>query len=112
MRSLYTWEGDGGDELPLTEGATYELSAGPNGGENYADGWWEGYDPASGRKGIFPSNYVSLLPFLMMFDALFLCVFVFLCFFWLVEGGEKGGEGTACGRPLGLEFRIYIEIVM
>ena len=42
VRSLYTWQGDGADELPLEEGATYELSSGPNGGENYADGWWEG----------------------------------------------------------------------
>ncbi|KAI5119404.1 hypothetical protein M0805_005947 [Coniferiporia weirii] len=59
VRSLYTYQGRGPDELSLEEGALYELSSGPNGGENYADGWWEGHDKA-GRKGIFPSNYVEM----------------------------------------------------
>ncbi|KAH8114438.1 hypothetical protein DFH11DRAFT_1688953 [Phellopilus nigrolimitatus] len=56
VRGLYTYQGQGADELKVEEGALIELSSGPNGGQNYADGWWEGYDK-TGRKGIFPSNY-------------------------------------------------------
>ena len=63
----------------MQEGGLIELTSGPNGGMNYADGWWEGasvhsynrgkrYEHATrvyvgvdtnGRKGIFPSNYVG-----------------------------------------------------
>lgn len=28
--------------MTLQDGALIELSGGPNGGQNYADGWWEG----------------------------------------------------------------------
>ncbi|GJJ13445.1 hypothetical protein Clacol_007699 [Clathrus columnatus] len=48
----------GPDELSIIEGETIELTAGAEGGQNYGDGWWEGVK--SGRKGIFPSNYVGL----------------------------------------------------
>ncbi|THH08450.1 hypothetical protein EW145_g2696 [Phellinidium pouzarii] len=59
VRSLYTYQGRGPDELSLEEGELYELSSGSDGGQNYADGWWEGHDK-TGKKGIFPSNYVEL----------------------------------------------------
>ncbi|CAE6488542.1 unnamed protein product [Rhizoctonia solani] len=55
VKALYSYEAQGDDELSLKEGTTYELT--PN-GENAGDGWWEGVD-SSGKKGIFPSNYVE-----------------------------------------------------
>ncbi|KAI9463789.1 hypothetical protein F5148DRAFT_1286022 [Russula earlei] len=58
VRGLYDYHSQGPDELDVSEGARIELTGGPSGGQNYADGWWEGID-ALGRKGIFPSNYVS-----------------------------------------------------
>ncbi|KAG6827113.1 hypothetical protein H0H92_013157 [Tricholoma furcatifolium] len=59
VRALYAYEAQGPDEISLVEGQTIELTPGPSGGQNYGDGWWEGIDSA-GRRGIFPSNYVSL----------------------------------------------------
>ena len=64
----------------MQDGALVELSAGSNGGQNYADGWWEGKEALArvgrerrhdsnmcdsgvgeaGKQGIFPSNYVSV----------------------------------------------------
>ncbi|KAF7346569.1 hypothetical protein MSAN_01885000 [Mycena sanguinolenta] len=35
------------------------IYAGPNGGQHYGDGWWEGIN-STGQKGIFPSNYVEM----------------------------------------------------
>lgn len=58
MRALYTYDAQSPEEISLREGELLELSTGPNGGQNYAEGWWEGID-SSGKKGIFPSNYVS-----------------------------------------------------
>jgi len=58
VRGLYTYQARGPDELSLSEGQTLELSSGPSGGKNYSDEWWEGFD-TSGKKGIFPSNYVE-----------------------------------------------------
>ncbi|KAF8488671.1 hypothetical protein F5888DRAFT_1796322 [Russula emetica] len=55
---LYDYRSQGPDELDVSEGTRIELTSGPSGGQNYADGWWEGID-GQGRKGIFPSNYVS-----------------------------------------------------
>lgn len=60
VRGLYDYHSKGQDELDVSEGARIELTSGPSGGRNYADGWWEGID-ALGRKGIFPSNYVELV---------------------------------------------------
>ncbi|KAF8588584.1 hypothetical protein K439DRAFT_1613424 [Ramaria rubella] len=60
VQALYTYTSQGADELGFEEGETFELSAGPEGGQNYADGWWEGIHP-SGRKGIFPSNYYPVV---------------------------------------------------
>ncbi|KZS91252.1 hypothetical protein SISNIDRAFT_479235 [Sistotremastrum niveocremeum HHB9708] len=56
VRALYDYNSQGEDELALRVGQTLELSAGPDGGKNYADGWWEGINEL-GTKGIFPSNY-------------------------------------------------------
>lgn len=42
VRGLYDYQAQGSDELGITEGELIELSGGPNGGQNYADGWWEG----------------------------------------------------------------------
>lgn len=61
VRGVYDYTPQGPDELAVKEGQLIELSAGPSGGQHYADGWWEGVD-ASGKKGIFPSNYVELVP--------------------------------------------------
>ncbi|KZV73725.1 hypothetical protein PENSPDRAFT_732757 [Peniophora sp. CONT] len=55
VRGLYDYEAQGPDELDVTEGCVLQLTPG---GENYADGWWEGID-AHGKKGIFPSNYAG-----------------------------------------------------
>ncbi|PPQ86318.1 hypothetical protein CVT25_005619 [Psilocybe cyanescens] len=55
VRALYSYASQGSDELSLEPGDLLTLSAG---GENYGNGWWEGYN-AQGRKGIFPSNYVE-----------------------------------------------------
>ncbi|EJC97857.1 uncharacterized protein FOMMEDRAFT_114603 [Fomitiporia mediterranea MF3/22] len=60
VRGIYAYQASGQEEINVEEGALYELSSGAGGGEHYADGWWEGYD-SSGRKGIFPSNYVELV---------------------------------------------------
>ncbi|KAF8192143.1 hypothetical protein BJ912DRAFT_963009 [Pholiota molesta] len=58
VRALYPYMAQGADELSLQPGETLELSSGPEGGEHYGDGWWEGFN-VQGRKGIFPSNYVE-----------------------------------------------------
>ncbi|KZT64927.1 hypothetical protein DAEQUDRAFT_732022 [Daedalea quercina L-15889] len=59
VRGVYAYQAQGPDELSVQDGGLIELTGGPNGGMNYADGWWEGVD-STGRKGIFPSNYVEL----------------------------------------------------
>lgn len=60
VRGLFDYRSQGPDELDVSEGTRIELTSGPSGGQNYADGWWEGVD-GQGRKGIFPSNYVELI---------------------------------------------------
>ncbi|KAJ7021586.1 hypothetical protein C8F04DRAFT_1140261 [Mycena alexandri] len=59
VRGIYAYEARGADELGLSEGELVELTSGPNGGQNYGDGWWEGIN-STGRNGIFPSNYVEM----------------------------------------------------
>jgi len=59
VRGIYDYPAQGSDELGISEGEMIELSGGPNGGQNYGDGWWEGIN-TKGKKGIFPSNYVEL----------------------------------------------------
>lgn len=59
VRALYDYRTQEPGELPINEGDLVELSSGTNGGQNYADGWWEGFS-RDGKKGIFPSNYVNL----------------------------------------------------
>ncbi|KAH0586539.1 hypothetical protein H2248_007764 [Termitomyces sp. 'cryptogamus'] len=60
VRAVYAYEAQGPDELSLADGQTVELTSGPSGGQNYGSGWWEGID-STGRRGIFPSNYVEYL---------------------------------------------------
>ncbi|KDQ20989.1 hypothetical protein BOTBODRAFT_27000 [Botryobasidium botryosum FD-172 SS1] len=57
VRGLYEYTPQGGDEIPVRVGGRIELT--PN-GMDYGNGWWEGIDE-TGRKGIFPSNYVELI---------------------------------------------------
>ncbi|KAG1797773.1 uncharacterized protein HD556DRAFT_1233065, partial [Suillus plorans] len=57
VRALYDYRAQEPGELTINEGDLVELSSGTNGGQNYADGWWEGFS-RDGKKGIFPSNYV------------------------------------------------------
>lgn len=59
VRALYDYRAQESGELTISEGDLVELSSGTNGGQNYADGWWEGFS-RDGKKGIFPSNYVDL----------------------------------------------------
>ncbi|KAJ3715511.1 hypothetical protein C8R42DRAFT_681074 [Lentinula raphanica] len=61
VKAIYAYEAQGSDELGLKDGELIELSSGPSGGQYYGEGWWEGMN-SSGRKGIFPSNYVCLPP--------------------------------------------------
>ena len=42
VRGIYDYQAQGSDELGISEGEIVELSGGPSGGQNYADGWWEG----------------------------------------------------------------------
>jgi len=58
VRCIYSYVAQGPDELSVNEGEIIQLTPGPNGGKNYADGWWEGVNPNS-QIGIFPSNYVE-----------------------------------------------------
>ncbi|KAH8104793.1 hypothetical protein BXZ70DRAFT_1005298 [Cristinia sonorae] len=59
--NLYEYQAQGPDELSLHEGERIELTSGPSGGENYSEDWWEGVG-STGKKGIFPSNYVEAIP--------------------------------------------------
>lgn len=59
VRGIYDYTAQGEDEISIRTGQMIKLTEGPNGGQHYADGWWEGYDN-SNRRGIFPSNYVEL----------------------------------------------------
>lgn len=85
VRGVYNYQAQGPNEISLQEGEVIRLTSGPTGGRNFADGWWEGkrtsHDvqltrsgdlmgtlivlagiDASGKKGIFPSNYVRARP--------------------------------------------------
>lgn len=42
VKGVYAYEASGPDEIDVEEGELIELSSGPNGGQSYADGWWEG----------------------------------------------------------------------
>ncbi|KAH8825184.1 hypothetical protein DL96DRAFT_1712206 [Flagelloscypha sp. PMI_526] len=66
VRAIYDYQAQGLDEISLQINQVLELTTGPNGGQNYGDGWWEGFT-TDGKTGIFPSNYVSLLSH-QMFD--------------------------------------------
>lgn len=42
VRGLYDYHSQGPDELDVSEGARIELTSGTSGGQDYAEGWWEG----------------------------------------------------------------------
>ena len=42
VRGIYAYTAQGPDELDVEEGKLIQLTDGPSGGRNYADGWWEG----------------------------------------------------------------------
>ncbi|KAG2343213.1 hypothetical protein BDR05DRAFT_982903 [Suillus weaverae] len=65
VRALYDYRAQEPEELTINEGDFVELSSGTNGGQNYADGWWEGFS-RDGKKGIFPSNYIKNIKLLNM----------------------------------------------
>lgn len=46
MRGVYDYEAGGNDELDIKADEVFQLTTGPNGGQNYGDGWWEGEHPA------------------------------------------------------------------
>ncbi|KAI1794856.1 hypothetical protein LXA43DRAFT_994584 [Ganoderma leucocontextum] len=58
VRGIYAYRAQGPDEIDVADGGLIQLTDGPNGGRRYGEGWWEGID-ASGKQGIFPSNYVE-----------------------------------------------------
>lgn len=47
MRGVYAYKAQGPDEIDVEEGKLIQLTDGPTGGRNYADGWWEGTPPPS-----------------------------------------------------------------
>ena len=89
VRGIYAYKAQGPDEIDVDDGGLIQLTEGPNGGRRYGEGWWEGAYlgsgaeapcncccpsrcpglmglliaisgiDASGKQGIFPSNYVS-----------------------------------------------------
>ena len=42
VRGVYDYQATGEDEINVKEGGMIQLTAGPRGGQNYGDGWWEG----------------------------------------------------------------------
>lgn len=42
VRGVYDYQAAGEDEIDVKEGCMIQLTAGPRGGRNYGDGWWEG----------------------------------------------------------------------
>jgi len=53
VRGLYDYHSQGPEELDVSEGVRIELTSGPSGGRNYAEGWWEGqlqHTPVSSRS--------------------------------------------------------------
>ncbi|KAG8923615.1 hypothetical protein FRC01_012554, partial [Tulasnella sp. 417] len=55
VKGVYDYSAQGDDEISVQVGRRIELTAA---GMSYGDGWAEGIDE-SGKKGIFPSNYVE-----------------------------------------------------
>ena len=62
----YTAEAD--DELSLTKGDIIEITS-----QDVSEGWWEG--KAHGKTGVFPNNFVELLP-----DEVRFCLFMYVGF--------------------------------
>jgi len=51
----YDYDANGDDELGFKQGETVF-------GFVEVDGWWEGYNPSNGQAGMFPGNYIKVLP--------------------------------------------------
>ena len=43
VQGIYEYQAQGPDELSIGQGELIELTAGPTGGQDYGDGWWEGW---------------------------------------------------------------------
>ena len=61
VRGLYDYRSQGPDELDVSEGARIELTSGPSGGQNYAEGWWEGRLQHIARFESFHTNQKAFL---------------------------------------------------
>ena len=61
VRGLYDYHSQGPDELDVSEGARIELTSGPSGGQNYAEGWWEGRLEHTARFESFHTNQKAFL---------------------------------------------------
>ncbi|KAG8973408.1 hypothetical protein FRC05_008799 [Tulasnella sp. 425] len=57
VKGIYDYTAQGDDEISVQVGRKIELTAA---GMSYGDGWAEGIDE-SGKKGIFPNNYVEAM---------------------------------------------------
>ncbi|KAG2359645.1 hypothetical protein BDR07DRAFT_1378531 [Suillus spraguei] len=100
VRALYDYRAQESGELTISEGDLVELSSGTNGGQNYADGWWEGFS-RDGKKGIFPSNY-NQLHYLLHLEHFFVISY----FSILME------DSPDCDRPLaGPQSLILVPLV-
>ncbi|GAA5852174.1 hypothetical protein JCM8547_006689 [Rhodosporidiobolus lusitaniae] len=56
VRALFDFDGQTAEELPLRRGEEVVVL------EEVSPDWWRGESMASGRKGIFPTNYIEPLP--------------------------------------------------
>ena len=55
-RALYNYKPSKEDELSLSRGAFYHVS------DRCKDGWYRGKCLRTGNSGVFPGNYVQLVP--------------------------------------------------
>jgi hypothetical protein len=42
VRGVYDYRATGEDEIDVKEGSLIQLTTGPQGGQKYGEGWWEG----------------------------------------------------------------------
>jgi hypothetical protein len=42
VRGVYDYRATGEDEIDIKEGSLIQLTTGPQGGQKYGEGWWEG----------------------------------------------------------------------
>ncbi|KAJ7796189.1 hypothetical protein B0H14DRAFT_2916290 [Mycena olivaceomarginata] len=67
VRGIYAYTSCGPDELGLDVGELIELTSGPNGGQQYGDGWWQGKWQAASKtlNCITSENKVTIARLLM-----------------------------------------------